>query len=122
MVRVADDAQTVQDPVVYHTRLRDLRIGNHETQLQVALALNVPLSTYGAWERGNRELRAENIKRLADHFNVSPNEILDVGEVATRIPRVDSRYERFLYLFKRLMPAQQDAVVTLMESSAKRHR
>lgn len=104
----------------HKTRLRDLRMLRHESQQQVATALGVPLSTYGAWERGKRELRAENIKVLARYFKVTPNEILDFGEVAVKIPHLDSELERFIAVYMAADPQMRNIAMAVLTTGAKK--
>lgn len=104
------------------TRLFDLRILNHETQRDVASAIGVAAPTYGAWERGDRELRAEPMMALARHFHVTPNEILDFGEVALEIPRLDSKLERLIQLYREADPKMRTVAVEALEYGGKSRR
>lgn len=109
-------------PRKHVTRLFDLRILNHESQRQVAAAVGVAAPTYGAWERGDRELRAEYVVALARHFHVSPNEILDFGERAIEIPRLDSKLETLIQLYRQASPQMQHMAVEALEYGQKARR
>lgn len=52
-------------------RLRELRKEQHETQVQVAVALGIAESHYQKYERGASLPNLENAWKLADHFGVS---------------------------------------------------
>lgn len=106
----------------FSTRLYDLRTIRQETQRQVAADVGVATPTYSSWERGERELKAEHIKALARHFRVSPNEILDYGEVAEEIPRLDSDLERFIKLWRRAEPSSRQLAEGALQLGAKARR
>lgn len=114
---------TKKSPAHKHvTRLFDLRILNHESQREVAAAVGVAAPTYGAWERGDRELRAEHLVALARHFHVSPNEILDFGERAIEIPHLDSKLETLIQLFTQASPEMQHVAVEALTYGQKVRR
>lgn len=104
------------------TRLYDLRTIRNETQKQVAADVGVATPTYSSWERGERELKAEHIKALARHFRVSPNEILDYGEVAENIPHIDSDLERLIKLYRRAAPNSRQLAEGALELGSKARR
>lgn len=106
----------------YRTRLFDLRFLSRESQREVAAAIGVAAPTYGAWERGERELKASNLVALARHFHVSPNEILDFGEMAVEIPHMDSRLEAFIQLYRAADPTSQNMAQEILEYGSKSRR
>lgn len=55
------------------TILRQLR--NKKSQLQVANDLNISLSSYSKYERGERTPRPLLMKRIAHYYNVSVSDI-----------------------------------------------
>lgn len=55
---------------IYH-RVRDLREDHDKTQKQVAELLNMQLTVYQRYERGERELPLWAAIRLADYYKVT---------------------------------------------------
>ncbi len=54
-----------------YRRVRDLREDNDKTQKDVAMYLNMQLTVYQRYERGERELPLWAAIKLADLYNVS---------------------------------------------------
>ena len=54
-----------------YRRVRDLREDRDKTQRQIADILNMQLTVYQRYERGERELPLWAAIRLADYYNVS---------------------------------------------------
>ena len=54
-----------------YRRIRDLREDNDKTQLQIARVLNMQLTVYQRYERGEREVPFWVAIKLADYYNVS---------------------------------------------------
>lgn len=54
-----------------YRRVRDLREDNDKTQSQIAMALNMQLTVYQRYERGEREIPFWVAIKLADYYNVS---------------------------------------------------
>ena len=54
-----------------YKRVRDLREDNDKTQKQIAQYLNMQLTVYQRYERGEREIPLWAAIRLADYYNVS---------------------------------------------------
>ena len=55
----------------YYRRVRDLREDNDKTQKIVAEYLNMQLTVYQRYERGERELPLWAAIKLADYYKVS---------------------------------------------------
>ena len=55
----------------YYQRVRDLREDLDETQKDIAELLNMQLTVYQRYERGERELPLWAAIKLADYYNVS---------------------------------------------------
>jgi transcriptional regulator with XRE-family HTH domain len=58
------------------SRLEDLRKERGMTQEQVAAVLKISRALLSHWERNDREMRANDVVRLADHYGVSTDLIL----------------------------------------------
>ena len=54
-----------------YPRVRDLREDHDKTQREIAEILNMQLTVYQRYERGERELPLWAAIRLADYYNVS---------------------------------------------------
>ena len=54
-----------------YRRVRDLREDHDKTQRQIAEILNMQLTVYQRYERGERELPLWAAIKLADYYNVS---------------------------------------------------
>ena len=54
-----------------YRRIRDLREDRDKTQKDIADVLNMQLTVYQRYERGERELPLWAAIRLADYYNVS---------------------------------------------------
>lgn len=58
------------------TVLKELRISMKKTQKEVADFLGVDRTTYVKYENGNTKPNLDNIKRLAEYFNVTTDYLL----------------------------------------------
>ena len=54
-----------------YPRIRDLREDHDKTQKQIADFLNMQLTVYQRYERGERELPLWAAIRLADYYNIT---------------------------------------------------
>ena len=54
-----------------YRRVRDLREDHDKTQKEIAAMLNMQLTVYQRYERGERELPLWAAIKLADYYNVS---------------------------------------------------
>ena len=54
-----------------YPRIRDLREDHDKTQKQIAELLNMQLTVYQRYERGERELPLWAAIRLADYYNIT---------------------------------------------------
>jgi len=55
----------------HYKRIRDLREDHDKTQKEIANILNMQLTVYQRYERGERELPLWAAIKLADHYNVT---------------------------------------------------
>lgn len=60
-----------------YRRIRDLREDNDKTQKQIAEILNMQLTVYQRYERGERELPLWAAIKLADFYSVSLDYIVE---------------------------------------------
>lgn len=59
----------------FHEHLKKLRESKELTQIQVAEAVGVAKNTYIGYEKGDREPRLGELKKMAELFNVSLGEL-----------------------------------------------
>lgn len=67
-------SQNVTDAVmdgIVRLRIGQLRAWRHESQIDVAKALDVSLSTVKKWELGERRIKAADLRKLAEHFETT---------------------------------------------------
>lgn len=57
--------------MIMYKRVRDLREDNDKTQKEIATLLNMQLTVYQRYERGERELPLWAAIKLADYYNVT---------------------------------------------------
>ena len=55
----------------YYPRIRDLREDNDKTQKELAQILNMQLTVYQRYERGEREIPLWVAIKIADYYNVT---------------------------------------------------
>ncbi|MCL2698228.1 MAG: helix-turn-helix transcriptional regulator [Oscillospiraceae bacterium] len=58
-------------------RVKALRKENNLSQNEIAKALNISRSAYGNYERGARNFSLEVLWRLADHYDISLDYLLN---------------------------------------------
>ena len=52
-------------------RLKELRLEEKKTQIQVASDLNLPYMTYHNYEIGRNEPNIETLKKIADYYHIT---------------------------------------------------
>ena len=62
-----------------YPRVRDLREDSDKTQKQIADLLNMQLTVYQRYERGERELPLWAAIKLADHYDVTLDYLVGRG-------------------------------------------
>ncbi len=101
-------------------RVRVLRQERGFTQAKVAALLGTTQTALSEVERGNRGLTVQQVVKLSRAFKASPNEIL--GETNGHARRPQSRkILRRLHSIEQLPPAQQDAVLKVIDDIIKAH-
>ena len=55
----------------FYRRVRDLREDRDKTQKDIAILLNMQLTVYQRYERGERELPLWAAIKLADYYNIT---------------------------------------------------
>jgi len=63
------------------SRLRTLRRRMRKTIKQVSRDMDIPMSTLGMYERGERKPSLERLRQLAEYYQVAADELLDISGV-----------------------------------------
>lgn len=71
--------------VILH-RIKELRMGAQSTQQELAQLLNVSQNTYSQYENGKRQIPIEILIKLALHYEVSTDYILNITDIDTPYP------------------------------------
>ena len=64
----------------FYQRIKDLREDNDKTQKEIATLLNMQLTVYQRYERGERELPLWAAIKLADYYNVTLDYLVGRGD------------------------------------------
>ena len=70
-----EEQKKIQNKV--RIKVKKLRLDNNKTQDEIAKYLDVDKSTYNKYENGSRKFSNDVIKRLADYYNISINNLID---------------------------------------------
>ena len=66
--------------------LKRLRESRGITQAKLSSLLSISPSTVGMWEQGRRDPDYENLKRIADYFNVSTDYLFGRDNLNQKAP------------------------------------
>ena len=81
----------------FHEKLKNLRIKNNETQIDLTNHLNITFQSVSKWEKGICLPNIEIIKDISNHYNVTLDSLLldyeDVKE--TKIDDIDSTIKKY---------------------------
>lgn len=95
--------------------LKGFRKQKDLTQRQLGEMLNVAPSTIAMWERGEREPKCTDLKRLADVLEVSVDNLLS-HKVYEQRPPLSEMEENFVNGFKKLNQTHQEIVLSTMRA------
>ena len=71
-------------PLSVYRRARDLREDHDKTQRDIAHILNMQLTVYQTYERGERELPLWAAIKLAEYYHVSLDYIVGLSDISKR--------------------------------------
>ncbi len=96
-------------------RLKELRESVNMSQRAMAAELQVSKSTYNYWEQGKIEIDFENLKNIANYFNVSVDYLLgrDAPENANK--KIDETISRIDRKFNKLNKEQQKQIENYLD-------
>ena len=70
-----------------YRRVRDLREDHDKTQKEIAFILNMQLTVYQRYERGERELPLWAAIKLANYYGTSLDYIVGLTDIKTPYPK-----------------------------------
>ena len=88
--------------MVKFKRIKNLRIDNDLTQIELAKLLNVKSDTYSKWERGINNIPIEYIIKLSKIYNVSIDYILEISNNKKYCLKNDIDIQQILTNLKKL--------------------
>jgi transcriptional regulator with XRE-family HTH domain len=91
------------------SRIKDARLAAGLSQGQVAKLMNLHRPSVTEMETGNRKVKAEEIQKLAEIFDVTPAYLL--GEVADKLDADDSKIELAARELRKLGPEAVDKLL-----------
>lgn len=92
----------------FKTRLKELRMARHLTQVELAKRLNLSPAAISMYENGQREPNFETEEFIADYFNVDLDYLRGVKDTTTEVVTNDTHL--LFQIFKRLDPHARDMV------------
>lgn len=118
----ADERPFDEEPespgALHPNQLEQIRLLTKKSQTDIAAFLGVSNRTVSAWERGTRELGADNIIKLCHFLGCTPNDLLGYDE-ASRLPKLDI-YEESIFTFVRGMNHEGKHVIYEITGSVSR--
>lgn len=97
--------------LIVSKRIKELRKSNHLTVEKLAEKIGVSKSTISKWENGQiKNLKQDNIKKLAETFNVSPTYIMAYGHENKKTNEENERQEKFKELYMQLTDEKKSLV------------
>ena len=88
----------------FYNKLRSLIEEKKITQKQLAIELQIPVSTLGGYVQGTSEPDFETLKMISKYFGVTPNYLLDYHTDNVK----NNKEEDILRIFRSLSSDQQD--------------
>lgn len=101
-------------------RLKELRQSKKQTQQEIADIVGVTKRTYIYWEQGERQIKPEKAKVLADYFGVTVGYLLGYNDEEKRPDIFTPREERIWHEFDYLQLSRTDINFYLYEDLRKK--
>lgn len=95
--------------------LKEFRKRKNMTQKQLGEYLNVAHSTIAMWERGEREPKCSDLKRLADVLDISVDELLSHNVIKKQSPRSEIE-EKFISDFNELCNDNKRIILSVIRA------
>lgn len=104
----------------FPSNLRFLRKASRLTQTQIGEKIGKAGSLVNMWEREKRDATLDDVRTIAEFFNVSLSDIICTDLSLNYSSAIQTEKEKELcYYFRDLDTAQQDAIITLVKGMAK---
>lgn len=104
----------------FPSNLRFLRKASRLTQTQIADKLGKAGSLVNMWESGKRDATLDDVRAIAEYFNVSLSDIICTDLSLNYSAAIQTEKEKELcFYFRDLTSDQQQAVLTMVKGMAK---
>ena len=108
--------------VIFSTKLKELRLEQKLSQLQLAKLLNYTQSNICEWENGKVEPRADALITISSFFNVSIDYLLGQSEepnaIVLRNYDLKTREQQLIENYRKLPSQTQDYVFGIVQNLA----
>ena len=78
---------------MFNEKLRELRLKNDLSQVELSKILNISQTSYSQWERGICEPNIETLKKIARYFKVSLDILLETNIIPLSIDQLKIEIE-----------------------------
>lgn len=78
---------------MFNEKLRELRLKNGLSQVELSKILNISQTSYSQWERGICEPNIETLKKIARYFKVSLDILLETNIIPLSIDQLKIEIE-----------------------------
>lgn len=95
-------------------RLKELRGACHITQEKLAEHMGSSKSSISYYESGKREPDIDMLKQLAEYFHVTVDYLIGLSPLPTE--ELQQEEMRLLMLYRKMVPEEQNAVVSMMDA------
>lgn len=106
-----------------HENLKLIRTNRKETQQQIADILNTTQQQYWKYEKGLQEFPARHVITLAEHYNISTDELLGVKKTKYTLSGKEkellNKYRKLDEEYKNKIEERIDVFVDIQEETAK---
>ena len=99
------------------SKMKQIREQRGLGQKEVAARLNMPVRTYGSYERGERTLSLDIAAQIADVFEVTIDELMN-REYTTPVITLNWEERTLVRLYRNMSEAQKNALMEVARSIA----
>lgn len=99
---------------MHFQRIKDTRIDNDFTQVEMAKILNCPQSTYNRYENGKVEFPANVVIKISEVLNVSCDYLLGMSNVKGVFYGVQCSIAQRLYIARRNAYMTQEQIASIL--------
>lgn len=106
-----------------HENLKMIRTNRHETQQEIADILNTTQQQYWKYEKGLQEFPARHVITLAEHYNISTDELLGIKKskytLSGKEKEILSKYRKLDEVYKEKIEERMETFIDIQEETAK---